>query len=76
MLESFWKKNQNLLPFNPFIKISEDDMLRLLRRATHEEIFQFFHDQGVDIVCLFTLGVKLSQKEKILFKCQQLKLIK
>jgi fructokinase len=36
-----------------------------------------FHDQGVDIVCLTlgSKGVKLSQKGKILFKCQQLKLI-
>lgn len=50
--------------FNPLIKISEDDMLRLFeRKLPHQEIFEFFHDLGVDTVCL-TLGengVKLSQ---------------
>jgi fructokinase len=53
--------------FNPLIKISEDDMHRLFeQRLPHEEIFDFFHNQGVDLVCL-TLGsngVKLSQKGK------------
>jgi fructokinase len=53
--------------FNPLIKISEDDMDRLFeQRLPHEEIFEFFHTNGVDIVCL-TLGsngVKLSQKGK------------
>lgn len=50
--------------FNPLIKISEDDMLRLFEKELpHDQIFKFFHDLGVDIVCL-TLGqngVKLSQ---------------
>ena len=53
--------------FNPLIKISEDDMLRLFERELqHEEIFEFFHNEGVDTICL-TLGsngVKLSQKNK------------
>lgn len=53
--------------FNPLVKISEDDMLRLFeKKLPHEDIFKFFHSEGVDIVCL-TLGnkgVKLSQKEK------------
>jgi fructokinase len=53
--------------FNPLIKISEDDMLRLFERVIqHEEIFEFFHNEGVDTICL-TLGsngVKLSQKNK------------
>ena len=53
--------------FNPLIKISEDDMHRLFeQRLPHEEIFDFFHKNGVDTVCL-TLGsngVKLSQKGK------------
>ena len=53
--------------FNPLIKISEDDMFRLFRKElTHQEIFEFFHNLGVDTVCL-TLGengVKLSQLEK------------
>ena len=51
--------------FNPLIKISEDDMFRLFeKKLQHQEIFEFFHDLNVDIVCL-TLGgkgVKLSQK--------------
>ena len=53
--------------FNPLIKISEDDMFRLFEKElTHQEIFEFFHNLGVDTVCL-TLGengVKLSQLEK------------
>jgi fructokinase len=51
--------------FNPLIKISEDDMLRLFEKELpHEEIFEFFHHQGVDTVCLTlgSKGVKLSQK--------------
>jgi fructokinase len=53
--------------FNPLIKISEDDMLRLFEKELpHEEIFEFFHHQGVDLVCLTlgSKGVKLSQKGK------------
>ncbi len=53
--------------FNPLIKISEDDMLRLFEKELpHEEIFDFFHHQGVDTVCLTlgSKGVKLSQKGK------------
>jgi fructokinase len=53
--------------FNPLVKISEDDMSRLFeQKMPHDDIFNFFHSQGVDIVCL-TLGsngVKLSQKGK------------
>ena len=53
--------------FNPLVKISEDDMLRLFeQKLPHEDIFNFFHSEGVDTVCL-TLGsngVKLSQKGK------------
>ncbi|WP_411766755.1 carbohydrate kinase family protein [Winogradskyella sp. A3E31] len=52
--------------FNPLIKISEDDMSRLFEKSLpHSEIFEFFHHQGVETVCL-TLGkngVKLSQKD-------------
>ena len=51
--------------FDPLVKISEDDMLRLFeKKLSHDEIFDFFHEAGVGIVCL-TLGsegVKLSQK--------------
>lgn len=53
--------------FNPLVKISEDDMLRLFeQKLPHEDIFNFFHSEGVETVCL-TLGsegVKLSQKGK------------
>ncbi len=51
--------------FNPLVKISEDDMLRLFeQKLSHEEIFEFFHSQGVDTVCLTlgSKGVKLSKK--------------
>lgn len=50
--------------FNPLVKISEDDMQRLFGQSlSHDEIFNFFHAEGVETVCL-TLGsegVKLSQ---------------
>lgn len=53
--------------FDPLVKISEDDMLRLFeQKLSHDEIFNFFHAEGVGTVCL-TLGVrgvKLSQKGK------------
>lgn len=72
--EKLWKsKNQALdiiksyCRFNPLVKISEDDMLRLFeKKLPHEDIFDFFHSKGVEIVCL-TLGrngVKLSQTGK------------
>lgn len=51
--------------FNPLVKISEDDMLRLFeQKMPHEDIFNFFHSEGVDTVCLTlgSKGVKLSQK--------------
>ncbi|WP_242203173.1 carbohydrate kinase family protein [Aestuariivivens insulae] len=51
--------------FNPLVKISEDDMLRLFeQKIPHEDIFDFFHSEGVDTVCLTlgSKGVKLSQK--------------
>ena len=53
--------------FNPLIKISEDDMLRLFERVMpHEDIFEFFHNEGVETICLTlgSKGVKLSQKNK------------
>ena len=53
--------------FNPLIKISEDDMLRLFeKQLPHEEIFNFFHSEGVNTVCLTlgSKGVKLSQKNE------------
>ncbi|MGB6269689.1 MAG: PfkB family carbohydrate kinase [Olleya sp.] len=53
--------------FNPLVKISEDDMFRLFEDTlSHDQIFEFFHNEGVDIVCLTlgSKGVKLSQKNK------------
>lgn len=53
--------------FNPLVKISEDDMLRLFeQKLSHREIFNFFHEEGVETVCLTlgSRGVKLSQKGK------------
>ncbi len=51
--------------FNPLVKISEDDMLRLFeKKLKHEKIFEFFHNHGVETVCLTlgSKGVKLSRK--------------
>jgi fructokinase len=65
--------------FNPLIKISEDDMLRLFEKELpHEEIFEFFHNQGVDIVCLTlgSKGVKLSQKGKEILQLPAIKIAK
>ena len=52
--------------FNPLIKISEDDMLRLFERnLPHDEIFEFFHNEGVETICLTlgSKGVKLISKK-------------
>lgn len=63
--------------FNPLIKISEDDMHRLFeQKLPHEEIFEFFHNLGVDIICL-TLGsngVKLSQKQRKIIQMPAIKI--
>ncbi|WP_239000247.1 carbohydrate kinase family protein [Hyunsoonleella ulvae] len=51
--------------FNPLVKVSEDDMLRLFgQQLPHEDIFNFFHSEGVDTICLTlgSKGVKLSEK--------------
>ena len=65
--------------FNPLIKISEDDMLRLFEKELpHEDIFNFFHNEGVDIVCLTlgSKGVKLSQKGKGIIQMPAIKIDK
>lgn len=53
--------------YNPLVKVSEDDITRLFGgHLSHQDIFDFFHQHGVHIVCL-TLGgkgVKLSEKGK------------
>ena len=61
----------------PLIKISEDDMLRLFEKELpHQEIFDYFHNLGVDIVCLTlgSKGVKLSQKGKELIQLPAIKI--
>jgi len=63
--------------FNPLVKISEDDMLRLFEKELpHQEIFEFFHSQGVDTVCLTlgSKGVKLSQKDKDIIQLPAIKI--
>ncbi len=65
--------------FNPLIKISEDDMLRLFEKELpHSAIFDFFHNEGVDIVCLTlgSKGVKLSQKGKGIIQMPAIKIDK
>lgn len=50
---------------NPLLKISEDDMLRFFgKEMPHEDIFSFFHNLGIDTVCLTcgSKGVKHSRK--------------
>ncbi|GER59503.1 carbohydrate kinase family protein [Patiriisocius marinus] len=51
--------------YNPLIKVSEDDMQRYFNQTlSHQEIFEYFHSHGADVVCL-TLGangVKLAEK--------------
>ncbi|MFG6684965.1 carbohydrate kinase family protein [Mariniflexile sp. HNIBRBA6329] len=62
---------------NPLVKVSEDDMLRLFEKELpHEEIFEFFHSKGVDIVCLTlgSKGVKLSQKGKKIIQLPAIKI--
>ncbi|WP_340155692.1 PfkB family carbohydrate kinase [uncultured Winogradskyella sp.] len=62
--------------FNPLIKISEDDMLRFFERTLpHNDIFKFFHNEGVDTICLTlgSKGVKLSQKNKELIQLPAIK---
>ncbi len=65
--------------FNPLVKISEDDMERLFEHhLPHDEIFDFFHSEGVDTVCLTlgSKGVKLSQKGEPLIQLPAIKVEK
>lgn len=61
----------------PYLKISEDDMFRLFgKHLPHDEIFEFLHSHGAEIICL-TLGsdgVVLSQKGKDPFSLPAIKL--
>jgi fructokinase len=65
--------------YNPLIKVSEDDVLRLFgKHLTPSEIFEYFHKAGADIVCLTlgSKGVKLSQKGEALIELPAIKLEK
>ena len=84
--EKIWRDKENALAiikeycsYNPLVKISEDDVSRLFdSNLTHEEVFEFLHDLGVDLVCL-TLGkngVKLSQRNKKLIYKPAMKITK
>jgi len=84
--EKIWQDKENALTiikeycsYNPLVKISEDDIARLFgSNLSHDEVFNFFHTLGVDIVCL-TLGkngVKLSQRNKKLIQKPAIKISK
>lgn len=63
--------------FNPLVKISEDDMFRLFEKELpHDDIFDFFHSEGVDTVCLTlgSKGVKLSQKGHAIIELPAIKI--
>jgi fructokinase len=63
--------------FNPLIKISEDDILRLFNRSlAHKEIFEFFHNEGAETICLTlgSKGVELSQKDKEIIQLPAIKI--
>ncbi|WP_245925598.1 carbohydrate kinase family protein [Algibacter marinivivus] len=63
--------------FNPLVKVSEDDMLRLFeKKMEHQDIFNFFHSEGVDTVCLTlgSKGVKLSQIGKDIVQLPAIKI--
>jgi len=65
--------------FNPLIKISEDDMFRLFgENLPHREIFDFFHSEGVETICLTlgSKGVKLSQKGEDIIQLPAIKIEK
>lgn len=65
--------------FNPLIKISLDDMARIFGTDfTEDEMFAYFHDLGVDMVCLTlgSKGVKLSQKGEAIIELPALKIEK
>lgn len=65
--------------FNPLVKISEDDMFRLFgENLPHREIFDFFHSEGVETICLTlgSKGVKLSQKGKDIIQLPAIKIEK
>lgn len=82
--QKLWKSQEEALrvikaycKFNPLIKISEDDMERLFeKKLLHNEVFEFFHNEGVDTVCLTlgSKGVKLSQKGQNIIQLPAIKI--
>jgi fructokinase len=84
--DKIWNNKQEALEvikayckFNPLVKISEDDMFRLFGSSLpHDEIFNFFHSEGVKTVCLTlgSKGVKLSQINKELIEMPAIKIDK
>ncbi|MCW5518669.1 carbohydrate kinase [Aureitalea sp. L0-47] len=64
---------------NPIVKVSQDDVDRLFGPGmNHEEIFEYIHGLGVDVVCL-TLGkdgAKLSERGKEVIQFSALKVEK
>lgn len=84
--DKIWNNKQEALEvikayckFNPLVKISEDDMFRLFGSSLpHNEIFNFFHNEGVKTVCLTlgSKGVKLSQINKELIEMPAIKIDK
>lgn len=65
--------------FNPIVKVSQDDVDRLFGEGmSHEQIFNYLHDLGVDLVCL-TLGkdgAKLSERNHPVLELSALKVEK
>jgi fructokinase len=65
--------------YNPLLKISEDDMRRFFGEVLpHNEIFSYFHEAGVDLICLTlgSKGLKLSQRNKDLIEMPAVKIDK
>jgi fructokinase len=64
---------------NPIVKVSQDDVDRLFGKGmTHNEIFAYLHELGVDLVCL-TLGkdgAKLSERNQPTLELSALKVEK
>lgn len=59
---------QEYLKYNPLVKVSIDDCERLFQKSlSDKEIFDYFHQNGVDLVCLTkgSEGVSLSNKYEI-----------
>ena len=61
---------EDFCQYNPLIKISEDDKNRLLGGITDREMFDYFHQLGVDKICYTKgkAGVIFSQKDKTLLE--------